>query len=379
MNICIFTDDYPSKGRAVYTFVKQIVDEFARKGNQCCVISPYAFIHHKGFCKPYETYQVTGGTDVTVIRPNYLTFSSLKIGKFEPSAFFHNNALHKALKRVPFTPDVVYAHFWKQGAIALDYAKAINRPLFVATGESDIKKVLPPNIDIERINREVTGVICVSTKNKKESIGLGLTTEDKCVVIPNAVNSSLFKKLDKKTLREELGLPQDGFIIAFVGWFNERKGIKRVVKALNGIKGDPVYSILIGGDDEIDCKNVLVKGRFAHDMIPKYLNAGDAFVLPTLKEGCCNAVVEAMACGLPVISSDRDFNWDVLNESNAILVDPMSIEEIRDAIIELRDHKTKRRLLSEGALRSAEQLTIDKRAERILSFINEKRKVTQWM
>lgn len=370
MRICIFTDDYPSKDRAVYTFVKQIVDEFARKGHRCCVISPYALIHHKGFCKQYETYQVTGGTEVTVIRPNYLTFSSLRIGKFEPSAFLYDRALHKALNRIPFTPDVVYAHFWKQGAIALDYAKAICRPLFVATGESDIKKSLPPDIDIENIKRDVAGVICVSSKNKKESIGLGLTTDDKCVVIPNAVNSSLFRKLDKKTVREELGLPQDGFIIAFVGWFNERKGIKRVVEALNGIKGEPVYSILIGGDDELDCKNVLVKGRFAHDVIPKFLNGADAFVLPTLKEGCCNAVVEAMACGLPIISSDRDFNWDVLNSNNSILIDPLNVDEIRFAIIELRDNLVKRKTLSEGAFKTAQQLTIDKRAERILSFIN---------
>ena len=377
MNICIFTDDYPSKGRAVYTFVKQIVDEFARKGNRCCVISPYAFIHHKGFCKQYEIYPVTGGAEVTVIRPNYMTLSSLRIGNFEPSVIFHRRALRKALQRVPFTPDVVYAHFWKQGMIAMEYAKAINRPLFVATGESDIKKVLPSDIDIDRVNKATTGVICVSTKNKEESIGLRLTTENKCVVIPNAVNSSLFKKVDKETVRKDLGLPLDAFIITFVGWFNERKGIKRVVAALNEIDGEPVYSILIGGDDEINCKNVLIKGRYAHDDIPKYLNAADAFVLPTLKEGCCNAVVEAMACGLPVISSDRDFNWDVLNESNSILVDPMSIEEIRDAIIELRDNKAKRRFLSDGALKSAEQLTIDKRAERILSFINEKRKVTQ--
>lgn len=369
MNLCIFADDYPSEGRPVYTFVKQMVDEFTRKGNKCCVISPYSFIHHKDFCRSYSTYQVEGGEVVTVIRPNYLTFSTLRIGCFSPSKFFHRRAIRMALRKVPFIPDVIYAHFWKQGINALDYATYINKPLFVATGESNIKNVLPANFDRERLNKETIGVICVSTKNKDESIGLGLTTENKCVVIPNAVDTQRFKKLDKNTVRKELGMPEDGFIIAYVGWFNERKGIKRVIEALNGINGKPVYSILIGGNDKINCQNVLIKGRFPHEDIPKYLNAADAFVLPTLKEGCCNAVVEAMACGLPIISSNLSFNLDVLNESNSILIDPTSIAEIRAAIIEIRDNREKRKALSEGALSSAKELAIGPRAERILNFI----------
>lgn len=370
MNICVFTYDYPSKGRFVYTFVKQIVDEFARKGNSCCVISPYPFIHHKGFCKQIEKYYVENGGYVLVIRPNYLTLSNFKIGHFCLSNYLFNRALKTALNSVPFVPDVVYAHFWNQGILALDYAKSNNCPLFVATGESDIKVVLPKKLDLIRIKKEITGVICVSTKNKKESIELGLTSEDKCVIIPNGINENLFRKMDKLSVRASLGLPKEGYIIIYVGWFNERKGIKRVVKALNEINGEPVYSILIGGEEEIECKNMLIKGRFPHETIPLYLNAADVFVLPTLKEGCCNAVVEAMACGLPIISSNLDFNLDVLNETNSILIDPNNIGEIRNSIIELRDNKVKRAYLSEGALSTAKKLTLEQRANRILSFIN---------
>ena len=87
-----------------------------------------------------------------------------------------------------------------------------------------------------------------------------------------------------------------------------------------------------------------------HEEVPLYLNAADVFVLPTLHEGCCNAVVEAMACGLPVISSDLPFNWDVLNKGNSIMVNPNSINEIRDAIVEMRDNNVKRMQLSQGAL-----------------------------
>ena len=178
--------------------------------------------------------------------------------------------------------------------------------------------------------------------------------------------------------REQLGLPQDAFIVSFVGWFIERKGPVRVSNAIKLIHGKPVYSLFIGkgengGEKQIpDCDNILFKGLLPHDQLPEYLNAADVFVLPTLHEGCCNAVVEAMACGLPIISSNRSFNWDVLNESNSIMIDPTNVQEIAQAIQELRDNEQKRELLSKGALEMAKKLTIEKRAQGIVDFIQSK-------
>ena len=118
--------------------------------------------------------------------------------------------------------------------------------------------------------------------------------------------------------------------------------------------------------------DILFKGKLPHDDIPTYLNAADAFVLPTLHEGCCNAVVEGMACGLPIISSNRPFNWDVLDETNSIMIDPESVEEIRNAIVELRDNPERRDQLSIGALEKAKDLTIGKRASKIAEFIQSR-------
>ena len=161
-------------------------------------------------------------------------------------------------------------------------------------GESNISTLLKNKTIPSGLKDYVSGVICVSTKNKEESISLGLTTEEKCFVKPNAVNSELFKKLDKETCRKKLGLPADAFIISFVGSFIERKGANRVAAAIKSLSGDPVYSIFAGrGNVEPDCENILFKGSLRHEDIPEYLNASDVFVLPTLAEGCCNAIVEA--------------------------------------------------------------------------------------
>lgn len=373
MNLCFITYKYPGKhNTSDYAFVKQLVDAIAQLGHHCLVVAPFNISHYHKLLESKEEYAFGKGK-VTVYRPGYLSFSTFHIGKFYPSTWTHRKALKKAFKMMDVRPDAIYGHFWNSAYSGYEYAKTNNIPLFVATGESEINKLFSFPNDQKAFSDYVSGVICVSSKNRDESIALGLTTAEKCAVFPNAVNAALFKKLDKKRCREQLNLPLDAFIIAFVGWFVERKGPQRVAMAIKQIQGEPVYSLFIGkGEQEPNCDNILFKGALSHDQVPLYLNAADVFVLPTLHEGCCNAVVEAMACGLPVVSSNLPFNWDVLDETNSIMVDPNSIDKLADAIRALRDDSLKRSLLAEGALKKAASLSIDKRAKSIMDFIESR-------
>lgn len=371
MNLCILSYKYPGKHNSSdYAFVKQLVEAIADLGHHCYVLVPFNITHYRRLSIEGEDYQQGKGR-VTVIRPGYLSFSTLHIGKFKLSFWLRKRALRRAFNMMGVIPDVIYGHFWSSGNIGYEFAKKYNVPLFVASGESDIKKLFKPNGDMRDFADYVKGVICVSSKNRDESIKLGLTTADKCGIFPNAVNSDLFKKRDKAECRVRLGFPQDAFIVAFVGWFIERKGPLRVAEAISKVGG--VNSLFIGkGQQEPMCDGILFKGALPHEKIPVYLGAADCFVLPTLAEGCCNAIVEAMACGLPVISSNLPFNSDVLDESNSILVDPNNVDEIAAAIRSLRDDKEKREGLSREALGKAASLTIDKRAEAIVNFIQSK-------
>ena len=79
-------------------------------------------------------------------------------------------------------------------------------------------------------------------------------------------------------------------------------------------------------------QELFIWDKWEHDVIAEYLNCADIFVSPTLAEGCSNSIVEAMACGLPIISSDLPFNHDILDEKNSILLDPVEVNEIALAI-----------------------------------------------
>ena len=129
---------------------------------------------------------------------------------------------------------------------------------------------------------------------------------------------------------------------------------------------------LEGDDATPTCSGIVYMGRLEHSEIPQYLFAADCFCLPTLNEGCSNAIVEAVAAGLPIISSNLPFNDDILDESNSIVVDPMDVDEIANAIKKLRDNPDLRKKLSEGSFKKAAALRIDKRAEAVIKFIESK-------
>lgn len=73
-----------------------------------------------------------------------------------------------------------------------------------------------------------------------------------------------------------------------------------------------------------------------------------------------------------VRDSDMEFNWDVLNENNSLLFDPMDIDQIAAAINSLYENKQLREKLSKGAIQTASKLTIDARVERILKYIKSR-------
>lgn len=369
--ILVITPDYPFECETNYPFVKNLCEEFVRKGCEVTVLCPQsktsAMLHGK-LKRPTERYDTVDDKIINVYQPYYITV---------PTQYhnINNQLLRIGLKlffmRHKLNPDICYCHFWSSGYAALPFARKHHIPLFVATGESDIHALFSSWFGIRKLREYIKGVICVSSKNRDESVRLRLAATEKCEVFPNAVNVELFHKRDPKECRDRLGLPQDEFIAIFVGWFVERKGPKRVADAIQKIGG--VKSIFIGkGDQEPECEGILFKGAVPHEVVPLYLGAADVFVLPTQHEGCCNALVEAMSCGLPVVSSNLPFNWDVLNENNSIMIDPNDVDEIADAIRTLKENPAKRAELAEGALRKAESLTIDQRAEGILNFMESR-------
>lgn len=379
-SICFVANRYPTGTFMENVFLDQLVCEIADMGIQCTVIAPYSPIYDfvkkiKYHPRYFDIKTTKKGNQIKIYCPKVFSLTSRKKFGINFSDMFINvqyKSVYHTIKKEKINSSVFYGHFIKpNGIIASRLAKKFGKPGYLANGESSLNIIW--DLEKGKLIKELehlSGVVSVSTKNKNELIESGLVSSDKIGVFVNAIDTNTFYVTDKKKVRRKLGFSEHDFIVAFVGHFIHRKGSIRVSQAIDQL--DHVKSIFIGkGPEEPKCKGILHMGPLPHDEICDYLNSADVFVLPTLAEGCCNAIIEAMACGLPVISSNLPFNDDILDDSCAIRVNPENIDEIAAAIQKLKDDADLRASLSKGAVAKAMNLSIEKRAKNILSFMEE--------
>lgn len=383
MNICIVTGRYPYQDNMEFVFVKKLVDEWAKMGHHCVVVTSFSlsvYLRGRQQYRPYHySYYVDGGNSVDVYCPRTWTIG-MKVGEVSFDWWLSTRVFNRLMAKLSVPFDAIYCHFFDNSLRAFSFASRKNIPFFVATGESEIVKLYKPSLSFtwDNYKEKTTGVIAVSSKNKNEGESMGYLDSAKCEVFPNGTDLNVFKPLKQTHCRDTLKLPADKFIICCVGYLCKRKGQDRVLAAIRKLNNPNIKAVFLGkgftnqADFNLDGEEVLYVGTAENSQLPIYLGASDVFCLPTQHEGCCNAVIEAMACGKAIISSDRAFNHDVLNKDNSILVDPDNIDEIAEAISKLYNDRQFCNDISDRVLNDAQALGIKQRAENIFRFMQDK-------
>lgn len=357
------------------SFIRALAWSMRDKGYRISIISPLPVNLNREFMKvPYKVEEKTlQGNAVPVYYPKTIQFGQTKklfgMSLVHLTTYAMEKAADRVLRSFPEKPDVLYGHFLApSGIVCARLGRKYNIPAFFACGESH-DTIGQFGADKARKECEsLKGVIAVSSACKNYLLADNIVPADKIVVYPNGYESSKFAEIDKLEARRTLGWNENDVVICFVGAFKERKGILRLCKAMENVK-NAKFVCIGGGDQQPYGENLIFAKRMLSTEIPTVLYASDIFVLPTLLEGCSNAIVEAIACGLPVISSDLPFNDELLEDSNSIRIDPMSVDQIRDSIQKLVDNKDLREKLSEAAKKKREELTLDERTNKILNFI----------
>ena len=146
----------------------------------------------------------------------------------------------------------------------------------------------------------------IANSDGLKNLALATAPQQEINVIWNGVNLEEFTPAKTNSTKEGEKLQ-----LITVGRLIERKGFEFLIKALQGI--DNIELSLIGEGylkEELELLatrlgvRVHFLGKVNHESIPGYLRQADVFVLPSLNEGMSNAIIEAMACGLPVIATD---------------------------------------------------------------------------
>ncbi len=155
---------------------------------------------------------------------------------------------------------------------------------------------------IERLALDNCDLLIVATEEEKKYFE---KYNNKIKIVPNYVDTELFKPM------LELRNKEEKTVLLFIGRLNKQKNLENLIVALENLDNTRLQIIGAGKlEQELkklsEDKKVTVEflGNIPHEELPKYINYADIFVLPSWYEGNPKVLLEAMACGLPILVTD---------------------------------------------------------------------------
>jgi glycosyltransferase involved in cell wall biosynthesis len=232
----------------------------------------------------------------------------------------------------------------------------------------------------------IDGFIAVSDQVKDHMLKIiSPEIESKITVIPNGVDIRRYEKQkDRMWVQDQLGLAAQTRFIIQVGTLKPAKGHRYTIEAVASIVASyPDLHVLFVGDGEMraelkeEAAALNLKGHthflgYRQD-VPELLAASDIFVLPSLWEGLSMALLEAMASGLPIVSSAVSGSVQVLRHGETgVLVPPGDAAALAEAIRQLLTDPERAQLMGRAARQQAEALfSSDSTAQAYISLYRE--------
>ncbi len=263
--------------------------------------------------------------------------------------------------------DLIHTHFLRENYIAMlsrifgSQAKAIYTNHFI------MRNNLATRISNKLMNPLEAGVIAVCNRGREMMISNGVDAS-KIKVLFNAVDPELWGRPEISTLREELGIAADTFVILCASRFAHDKGHRYLVRTIARLKemtGKKFVCVLAGDGpllDEIKLmaaemylkEDILFTG-FRSD-IKNIFNGSDLYFNASAHEASSFLILEALASGLPVVATDMGGNNDIINERNdcGLLVNYDDAEGSAQAIKRIMDEESLLSKLRKNALKAVQ-------------------------
>lgn len=260
----------------------------------------------------------------------------------------------RILKKTKFKPELIHAHFtWPSGYVAMKLKEELKIPYIITSHGYDaydlpFRNKFYYNI-VNRVLNNADEIITVSKNQKDIMIKKFDIPSAKIFVIPNGFDQKLFHSLNKNSIRRKLSLPLDKKILLTVGNLKPVKGQKYLVKAAKKVikKNKDLLFIVIGDGPERDNlnkeiirsnlkDNFILAGAKPYSEIPSWINACDVFVIPSLNEAGPSVLLEALACGKPVIGTKVGIIPEIIPKDNlGLVVPPGDADALVDGILKM--------------------------------------------
>ena len=257
--------------------------------------------------------------------------------------------------------DIIHGHYlFPAGAAAVEVGKEHGIKTYVTAHGSDMfelyKKQPVMRSPVKKVLNDADGVFVVSNALKHEIIATGVKgISDKTKLSWNSVDVNKFSSKTNSTFKKDNNL-EDKPIVLFVGNLIKRKNVDSLLEAKKVSKSD--YYLVVVGDGPLFKKlKKKVEDENIHDVIftgsrndvADIIPSCDVLILPSFSESFGLVLIEALACGKPVIGSNVGGITEIINENVGLLVDPNKVASIAKAIDTVIDDEELRSSLALNA------------------------------
>ncbi len=355
MRILIINSEYPPIGGGAGNASANIARELVALGQEVTVLTA-----HFGDL-PRETVQ----DGLHIVRIKALRRRLDRSSALEQIIFMIVSSLHTMRCLRTWQPDVIIAFFGVPSGAAAWCANIVSRiPYFVSLRGGDVPGFRPYDFAVyhkmvapllRMIWRRSSGLIANSAGLK--DLACAFDSHAPITIIPNGVDLQRFFPSDREWQPVHLLL---------VGRLVYQKGIDILLAALEGLKFHPWELSLVGDGPERETLQALVreydlsdrvhfKCWLDGDALEQQLQQANLFVFPSRHEGMPNAVLEAMACGLPVIATRIAGNEElVVDGENGLLISPEDPVALRNALLELMENPAMRQQMGAASRKRVE-------------------------
>jgi glycosyltransferase involved in cell wall biosynthesis len=244
-------------------------------------------------------------------------------------------------------PDLILSYWlYPEGWSAVLAGRKLKVPVIVGSRGSDLGTGLDlvTRFQTKRVVQCSAGVLTVSEQLRNRAISLG-AEPNRVRTVMNGCDLSTFHRRERQIERTRHSIPADAELIVFVGHLVGGKGVRELVDAVAELapKRPRLRAVLIG-DGRLESElrmqasrlgieeRIHLAGRASAANIASWLGACDVFTLPSYSEGFPNVVVEALACGRPVVATHVGGIPDLVSKETGILIAPRETKALASAL-----------------------------------------------
>lgn len=248
--------------------------------------------------------------------------------------------------------DVIHSHFLRENYIAV-LSKLFNPKIkTIYTNHVPMRNNLPTRF----FNRVFTsfndGVIAVYKKGK-DVLESNWVNSKKIHVIFNSIDVDYWNNAEQSTIRQELNIGKDEFVISCMARFTEEKGQRFLIEGIKTLKNSTSrkFKCILGGDGPLltECKDLVKQYALEQQVIftghrqdMKNIYHGiDLYVSPSKNEAMSYSIIEVLACGVPVIATNVGGCGDIINDNTkcGLIVEYGDTEELANTINKMMTDK----------------------------------------